>query len=141
MDELSFPSERFSGVVSIDALHFVNDLNKTIHRAQACLREQGKMGIFYSVVVSPEEPTDHLEPEQTPLAKALQDCGLSFQTWDFTQDETEIWEKILQTADELRPEYEAEDNLFLYETSVSDAKPMLEAAKSGRRQRYLYHVR
>ena len=141
MDELRFSKDSFSGVISIDALHFVNDLKRMIQSVQACLRENGQMGIFYSVVVSPGETTDNLEPEQTPLAKALQDYGLTFQTWDFTQDEIDIWEKILQTAEELRPEYAAEGNLFLYETSVSDAKPMLAAVKSGRRRRYLYHIR
>jgi hypothetical protein len=66
---------------------------------------------------------------------------LNFQTWDFTQDERSIWEKILQVAKELRQEYKEEGMLHLYETAVSDARPALNAAKDGKRRRYLYHIR
>jgi ubiquinone/menaquinone biosynthesis C-methylase UbiE len=141
MDELSFPGKSFSGVISIDALHFVNDLKRAIQLAKECLQENGQMGIFYSTTISSEETIDSLEPEQTPLAKVLQECGLNFQTWDFTQDERNIWEKILQVAEELRHEYYAEGSLDIFETSVSDARPMLDAVKTGRRRRYLYHIR
>lgn len=141
MDELSLPSKSSSGVISIDALQFVNDLKRTAQLAQECLRENGQMGILYSVNLSAGETTDDLEPDQTPLAKVLQECRLDFQTWDFTQDEMGIWEKILHVAEELRHEYEAEGRLYLYETAVSDARPMLDAVKTGRRRRYLYHIR
>jgi cyclopropane fatty-acyl-phospholipid synthase-like methyltransferase len=141
MDELSLPGKSFSGMISIDALHFVNDLKRTIQLTKECLQENGQMGIFYSTTISPEETIESLEPEQTPLAKVLKECGLNFQTWDFTQDEIEIWEKILHVAEELRHEYDAEGNLYIYEMSVSDARPMLETAKTGRCSRYFYHIR
>jgi cyclopropane fatty-acyl-phospholipid synthase-like methyltransferase len=124
MDELSLPAQSFSGVISIDALHFVHDLKRTIELAQECLRENGRMGIFSSVNLYAGETTDHLKPEKTPLAEVLQECGLNFQTWDFTQDEMGIGEKILHVAEELRQEYEAEGNLYLYETCISDARPI-----------------
>jgi len=37
IDELSLPGTSFSGLISIDALHFVNDLKRTIQSAQECL--------------------------------------------------------------------------------------------------------
>jgi cyclopropane fatty-acyl-phospholipid synthase-like methyltransferase len=75
MDELSLPAQSFSGVISIDALHFVHDLKRTIELAQECLRENGRMGIFSSVNLYAGETTDHLKPEKTPLAKVLQEWG------------------------------------------------------------------
>ena len=140
MDKLSLPMKSFSGVIAIDTLHFVNDLNRTLQSVQACLQENGQMGIFYATTLSPGETMDSLKPEQTPLAKVLRECGLNYQTWDFTQDERALWEKILCVAEELRQEYEEEGNLDLYEMSVADARPTLEAVKTGRRSRYLYHI-
>lgn len=141
MDKLNFPRKSFSGLISVDAIHFVNDLKRTIQLAQKCMRENGQMGIFYSVTISKGEPIDDLEPEQTPLAKALQECRLNFQTWDFTQDEMCVWETVLHVAEELKHEYEAEGKPYLYEMAVADARPMLEAVKAGNRRRYLYHIR
>lgn len=140
IDELSLPGKSFSGVISVDALHIVNDLRKVIQLAKMCLQENGQMGILYSVTLFAEETRDNLAPEQTPLAKALQSCGLNFETWDFTQDERRLWEKILPVAEELRQAYEAEGKLYLYETTVADAQTMLDAVKAGRRSRYLYHI-
>lgn len=140
MDELSLPERSFRGVISIDALHIVTDLRRVIQSAKMCLQENGRMGILYSVTLSAGEPAKKLEPDQTPLAKVLRECGLNFQTWDFTQDERGIWENILLVAEELRQEYEAEGKLYLYETTISDARPMLDAIKTGMRSRYLYHV-
>jgi len=51
IDELNLPRKSFSGVISIDALHFVNNLNRTMKLIKACLQENGQMGIFYSYTV------------------------------------------------------------------------------------------
>jgi len=141
MDELSLPRKSFSSLISIDALHFVNNLKRTIQLAQECLQENGQMGIFYSVTLSAGEPIANLEPEQTPLAKALLECELNFKTWDFTNNERNVFEKVLRVAEELKQEYEAEEKLYLYEMAIADAKPMLDAVKNGGRRRYLYHIR
>jgi len=141
MDDLNLPRESFSGVISVDALHFVNDLKRSVQSVLEGLRENGQMGIFYSANLSPAEPMDRLEPEKTSLAKVLHECGINFQAWDFTQDEGSVWEKMLQVVEVLKHEYEAEGNLSLYETTVSDARTMLEAVRSGQRRRYLFHIR
>jgi ubiquinone/menaquinone biosynthesis C-methylase UbiE len=140
MDELCLPDKSFSGVISIDTLYFVNDLKKTIHSVQECLQENGRMGIFYSTKISAGQTNDGLLPEQTHLAKILQESGLNFQHWDFTQDEREIWEKILQVAEELKHEFEAEGTLDIYESNVSEARSLLEYVRIGRTSRYLYHI-
>jgi len=72
MDALSLPSQSFSGVISIDTLYFVNDLEGTIRSVRECLRMNGRMGILYSTRLSPEEAVEVLEPRHTPLAKVLQ---------------------------------------------------------------------
>jgi ubiquinone/menaquinone biosynthesis C-methylase UbiE len=140
MDELRLPDKSFSGVISIDTLYFVNDLMRTIHSARECLQENGRMGIFYSTKISAGQTNDNLTPEQTQLAKILQESGLNYQNWDFTQDEVEIWEKVLQVSEELKNEFEAEGNLDIYESNVSETKSLLEYVRTGRTSRYLYLI-
>ena len=130
MDELSLPAKSFSGVISIDTLYFVNDLPRTIRSVQACLHENGQMGFFYSTKIAAGQTDESLAPDQTPLAKVLQEHGLSFQTWDFTHDERDIWEKILQVAEALKPAFEAEGHLDIYEANVSEARSLLEYVTS-----------
>lgn len=141
MDELSLPEKAFSGVISIDAIHFAHDLKRTILAAWGSLRENGQMGIFYAHTLSAGEPAGNLDPGRTPFAKVVLECGLDFRTWDFTQDELAVWERILEAAEGLKDAFEGEGKLELYEMSVADALPMLEAVKTGKRRRYLYHIR
>jgi 2-polyprenyl-3-methyl-5-hydroxy-6-metoxy-1,4-benzoquinol methylase len=140
MDELNVPEKSFSCLISIDAIHFVNDIKRTIQLSQDGLINNAQMGIFYPVTLAAGEQIDKLAPENTPLAEALLACGLNFQYWDFTKDEIGVWEKVLQSAEELKSDYEKEGKTFLYEMALSDAEPMLDAIRNGRRRRYLYHV-
>jgi hypothetical protein len=43
-------------------------------------------------------------------------------------------------SEELKDEYEAEGNIEIYQSSIAEARPLLEVAKSGRIGRYLYLV-
>lgn len=140
MDELHFPVGSFDAIIAVDTFYFVADLNRTLHTIRECLRDEGQLGVFYSARISTEQPKENLTPKGTPLAKALQECGLPFHDWDFSQDEKEFWEKSEQTAEGLKQEFEAEGNLDIYESWVSEAKFMLEYCNAGRISRYLYHV-
>lgn len=96
------------------------------------------MGILYTTHVSPEEPKQNLEPENTPLARALRSCDLDFQTWDYTDDERRVWERQLQAAEELKAAFEAEGNLLVYQQRVGEAQQLLEYCRTGRSSQYLY---
>jgi hypothetical protein len=96
--------------------------------------------IFFQAFQIKPDLVEVLEPRHTPLEKVLQQCGLDFQTWDFTHDECEIWEKVLRVSEELKDEYEAEGNIEIYQSGIAEARPLLEVAKSGRIGRYLYLV-
>lgn len=140
MDDLHLSDGSFDAVVVIDSLYFVHDLQSVIGATKRCLRDRGRMAILYSTHISPEEPKGNLAPGGTPLAKALQSCELSFRTWDFTEDYREVWERGLQAAEELKPEFEAEGNTSICEGRMTEAKWALEFCTTGRSSRYLYHI-
>jgi hypothetical protein len=98
------------------------------------------MGIFYSSKISMGESEEMLYPENTVLAKALEKCGMTFKTWDFTEDEEEMWKKMVKIANELKKQFIDEGNLALYEDRISEATRELEFFKTQRKCRYLFHA-
>jgi hypothetical protein len=85
-------------------------------------------------------PAETLAPERTPLAVALAAHGLTYRTWDFTRDEYRLAQLRLQVLPELKPRFEEEGILFIYENRVSDAKGISQAVEEGLQRRYLYLV-
>lgn len=138
MDNLHLPKGGFDAVIAIDTLYFVQDLGSVVAAAEQTLSDRGRMGIMYTTHVSTEEPSQKLEPGNTPLAKALRSCNLDFQTWEYTEDETGMWERQVQAAGELRPAFEAEGNLMICQDRVQEANFWLEFCHTGRSSRYLY---
>lgn len=140
MDHLTFPPKSFDTIIAIDTLYFVEDLEHTINTMKEIVKSGGQMGIFYSAKITPEESQERLSPEKTALAEMLQKYHLRFQTWDFTEREQEFWRESKYVAEELKSAFEAEGNLDLYKSRIRESERELEAANSGRKSRYLYHV-
>jgi ubiquinone/menaquinone biosynthesis C-methylase UbiE len=140
MDEINFPSNSFDTVLSIDTLYFVNDLYKTINAIRGSLQEKGQMGIFYSAKISVDDPKEMLRPENTVLVKALEKCGMQYETWDFTAEEKELWKKTVKIANELKNQFVEEGNLSIYEGRINEATRELVFFDTERKSRYLYHA-
>jgi ubiquinone/menaquinone biosynthesis C-methylase UbiE len=140
MDEMTFPTNSFDTVLSIDTLYFVNDLYKTINAIRGSLQEKGQMGIFYSAKISVDDPKEMLRPENTVLVKALEKCGMQYETWDFTAEEKELWKKTVKIANELKNQFVEEGNLSIYEGRINEATRELVFFDTERKSRYLYHA-
>lgn len=140
MDEISFPANSFDAVLSFDTLYFVNDLDETINAMLGTLQKHGQMGIFYSAKVYPGESKGKLRPENTVLAEALERCGMQYETWDFTVEEKEFWEKSLAIANQLKDQFDEEGNLKLYESRINESTRELEFFDAQGKSRYLYRA-
>lgn len=141
MDDLSLSPQSFDVILSIDTLYFASDLRKTVEAIKTGMKPNGRMGILHSVEIGADQPTELLAPTKTVLGEILTDCGLTFNAWDFTADNKEMWEKQLQTANELKADFEMEGNRFIYEGRIGEASEALRRVNTGRTRRYLYHVR
>jgi ubiquinone/menaquinone biosynthesis C-methylase UbiE len=141
MNDLQFPDRSFDTIIAIDTLYFVDDLEKTTERMNAILAADGQMAAFYSQLIGTEEPKELLLAGGTRFAQALDNLQLRFQTWCFSENESEIWKKEKRVAEELRAEFEREGYLDLYKSRIKDSKHLLEFVESGRVSRYLYHVK
>ena len=140
IDNLQFPDESFDTIIAIDTLYFVESLEKIVARLYRILKPNGQLGIFHSQLLRPEQPKELLEVERTELAVTLRSAGFTYRTVDFTANEERIWESEKRVAQELRAEFEAEGNLDLCESRITEAERMLKVCASRRNARYLYHA-
>lgn len=139
MDNLGFPAGSFDAIISIDTLYF-GDLEKVIGQAVRMLGSGGQMGIFYAQWIESDDPKEKLKPNKTNLAAVLKKHGLSFRTWDFSQDEDDHWQKKIDALETLEADFEAEGNRWLYNFRLEEALQHVAYQGSERRSRHLYHV-
>ncbi|MCC6614971.1 MAG: class I SAM-dependent methyltransferase [Anaerolineae bacterium] len=145
INALSLPDHEYDAIVSIDSIYFSDDYARTIRQWVDALKPGGRIGILYAHGREPWVPKDqfHVEtlaPDHTPLAEALHANRLSYRTWDFTDDDYRLALLRKQVLAELRPRFEAEDLMFIYDNRMGDAHGVSQAVEEGMHARYLYEV-
>jgi cyclopropane fatty-acyl-phospholipid synthase-like methyltransferase len=141
---LEFPASSFDVLLSVDTLYF-SDLQSTLTQMLTTLRPAGCMGIYYSQSCEPwvdleTFPKETVQAHQTGLAKALQRLETPYTTWDYTQADCEHAQRRLPVLARLKSAYEAEGNLFLYESHLGEAQGITRACQNGAHGRYLYRI-
>ena len=145
INHLDLPPQAFDVVLAIDSIYFSQDYTATIKAFQSVLCPHGQMAIFYSYgrepwVAKETFPKTHLAPDRTPLALALTANGLTFRTYDLTRQDYALARRRQEVLVELRPQFETEGNLFIYDNRYGDALGISQAIEEGLHVRYLYHV-
>ncbi len=142
--KLDFPAASFDVVVSIDTLYFA-PLSESVPRILKALKPGGRLGAFFNQSWQPWTPIEKFDkstvhPDRTELAVELQKLGLSYIYWDYTAKDLDHEQRKEHIAEELRPKYEEEGTLFLYESHAGTAKGIQQAIAAGAHARYLYLV-
>jgi cyclopropane fatty-acyl-phospholipid synthase-like methyltransferase len=145
INQLELPPQTYDVILSIDSMYFSEDYDATIRALKAALTPFGQMGILYSYGREPWVPLEEFSKEQlpadrTPLAEALKANRLSFCTTDLTQQDYALAVKRKECLLELKPQFEAEGNMFIYENRLGDANGVVQAVEQGLHARYLYQV-
>jgi cyclopropane fatty-acyl-phospholipid synthase-like methyltransferase len=143
INRLELPESAFDVVLSIDTMYFSDDYAATIRALKAALRPNGQMGLFFSHGREPwvpkdEFPKDTLPADKTPLAEALRDNDLTFRAWDLTRQDYQLAQRREEVLTELKPQFESEGTLFIYENRLGDAQGIRQAIEDGLHVRYLY---
>lgn len=140
MNRLDLAPHAFDAVVAVDTLYYVDSLEETLKQVLAVMKPGGRMGVFFTQWIDGLEDAADLLPENTSLAKLLKRHGLKFTAHDLSAREAEHWRRKLEVLEELRPEFEREGSLRLYEYRHSEA-----ARYAGwdvrKRSRHLYQAR
>lgn len=143
INDLRLPANAYDVITSIDSIYFSQDYVATIAALKQALRPGGRLAFYYSFGREPwvpvaDFPAAQLPAFKTPLACALHANGLAFVTLDFTADEYRLATLRKNVLNGLRAQFEAEDNLFLYENRLGDANGISQAIQEGLHRRYLY---
>ncbi len=146
MNALDLPPQSFDTILSIDTLYFPSDLSRVIGQLRGALVPSGQMGILYGHGWEPWTPqeqfdTSTLPPDCTPLGCALIANGLRFTTIDLTEEDYRLACKRKEVLAELKPQFEAEGIMFIYENRWGDSNGMSKAIELGLQKRYLYHIK
>ena len=143
LDTLDFPDGTFDALVAIDTLYMPNDLDATLRKMAALLKPGGRMGIFYSTAIwDVGDDRARLRPERSPLGEALTRAGLKFSAQDFSRETHQHMQRKHRIGKALRPAFEAEGRLGLYEYILAESDPGDAPFDPGTRAivRYLYRV-
>lgn len=143
INRLALPPTSFDLIIAIDTIYFSDDYAATIAALRQALRPGGRLAFFYSYGREPwvpreQFPAEDLAAERTPLGRALRAGGLAFQSWDLTSQDEELARRRQAALAELRPQFAAEGNLFIYENRLGDAEGIAQAIAEGLHRRYLY---
>ena len=143
INRLELPPGGFDLIILIDTIYFSDDYAKTIRELKTALRPGGKLAIFYSYGrepdIAPEEfPKDRLPPEKTPLAEALRRNSLRFAARDLTALDYRNAQKRKELLRKLKPRFEEESAMFLYENRLGEANCISQSIENGLHKRYLY---
>lgn len=132
-------------IFSIDTMYFSQDYVATIRHLKTALLPGGQLAILFSHGREPWVPKDKfpketLPSDKTPLATALRANDLTFRTWDLTHQDYELAQRRKEVLAELKPQFEIEGALFIYENRLGDAEGICQAIEDGLHARYLYHI-
>jgi cyclopropane fatty-acyl-phospholipid synthase-like methyltransferase len=145
INQLELHSQSFDVIFSIDSIYFSQDYAATIRALKTALTPTGQMGILYSYGREPwvsveEFPKENLPPDRTPLAEALKANHLSFCATDLTSQDYALAQRRKEVLLGLKPQFEAEGIMFIYENRLGDAQGVSHAVDQGLHARYLYQV-
>lgn len=134
----SIITEKYDAIVLIDSLYFVSDMPLCIETLKTFLKPTGKLIIFYSSTRKSSDNDFNLLPQNKPVGLALTKSGFIYETYDYTLNEKEIWQKSLQIAEELKVNFIQEGNKEIYKSRMAEAKGNLKAQKKNLILRNLY---
>ena len=145
MSRLDFPPASFDVVIAIDTLYFT-DIYETLRPVIPMLRPGGRLVAFFDQSCGPDKPLEEyprelILPDGTELAQALQRLGLSYRTWDYTEAMLAHLRRRRSVLLDLKAQFEAEGNRFLYDSHLGEANGIERAYVNGAGRRYLYLTR
>ena len=139
MNRLDFEPQSFDCAVSIDTLYYVENTEETLKQIVSIVKPEGRIGIFFTQWINDLADKENLLPENTDLAKILGKYDLKFRALDLSRNEAEHWRKKVEVLEEMKPQFEREGNLKLYNYRYSEAARYANW-DSAKRSRYLYRV-
>lgn len=141
----------FDTIISIDTLYFVKE-DEVVPKIKSLLAPGGRIAILWNhslwdpatnwreraLTEAPPFPRESLQADKTPMAARLRRLGLAFQAWDLTEAHYQHALRRQAALADLRADFEAEGNQFLYQNRLDEANGERAILAAGLACRYLY---
>lgn len=137
----------WDAVVAVDALYFLEDLDRAVSAFPRLLAPGGRGVVLASEILpeslpgsgsGPRRPPEDEIPSHTRIGRALSRHGLRFEARDVSEREIEVWRRHREAGQELEADFAAEGALDLLRGRLAEAERTLAWAEAGRVRRYLY---
>ncbi len=142
LNALNLQPNSFDAAISLDALYWVADLDRTLDHILASLRPGGQLAVHTLHGREADDPPEAMEAQASPVAKALDRKGLSYEVSEHTANNAAFWKRNHKAAVDLRDTFMAEGNAWIADSLICEAEEeFLPAFDAGLMARYLFHVR
>ena len=142
ISRLDVRAASFDVIVAVDTLYFT-DTVETLRGCRPLLRDGGRLIAFFDQSCGPATPLEHYPSDitladNTDLARALLELGFSYRTWDYSEAMLAHLRRRRPVLAALKPQFEAEGNLFLYDSHLGESLCIERAYTHDAGKRYLY---
>lgn len=141
LNALEFPDASFNAILSLDTIYWAADLPATLSRLRRMTRPGGRIGIFFEQKASGQHQAALLRAGGTELAQALEQAGIPYDAYDYTERSAAFWRRLHEAVTDLRPDFEAEGNGIIARSLLHEAEEsFLPGFEAGTIARHLYLV-
>jgi len=120
MNALTLEDNSFDVVLAVDTLYYAADLARALDEMARVTRPGGRLAILWTQWVE-EHRRDELSPQRSPIGQWLTRNATDWTSLDPTASGHRHWDLKRHTLEVLRPEFEAEGRLDLWEYRHSEA--------------------
>ena len=139
-----FVDNTFDVILSIETIFFGESMAATLNTLLAMLKPNGVIAATYMLRKAETDSTgEAFDAHSNDLALALKELNLVYTTTDFTKPFFEHMRKKRVIAENLKKQFETEDNLFLYENIMMESvdKDICFEDFKTRYARYCYFIK
>lgn len=130
----------FDVVLSMDTIYFTQDKKRALENWVKLCKPGSKFVLFFTQVVNDSENQWKLESHSTDLALGLKELNLTYESWDFSEDEYQLWSKAKHLLEQYKEPLSQEGNLDVYKGWTDALEMMMPCWEEKRISRYLYSV-
>ena len=122
INKLTLQPSKYSKIYLIDTIYFSDDYEKTLMEIYKRLKNQGKIGIYYSdFIFEADKQEKKIDGKETCIANILCRNNWSYSVYDFTTDHYKLMKKRRNVSIKLKQDFTLEGNEFLYKKVNSES--------------------
>lgn len=133
-------SVTYDNVLFLDTLYYANNLKETIRQAVDILNDGGAVYAYFSQWIMDEAYRENLQPDNTHLAKVLQELLLEYTFTSLTESGIRHWKKKLEVLQAMEQDFRNEGSRELWEYREREARRYAHWGDQ-KYARYLYEIK